>query len=98
MDFEFVFIFRHIYKKWVLSVDSKRRNTVILTGLTYTSSRKVVHDGCTKRGIFSHQKLNKNGLSLAHCALNRSFTVLQLLNLEIQLHANVKSVSVLGQW
>ena len=76
MDFEFVFIYRHIYRKWVLSVDSKCRNTVILTGLTYTSSRKVFHDGCAKRGIFSHQKFNKNRLSLAHCALNRSFTVL----------------------
>ena len=62
MDFEFVFIYRHIYRKWVLSVDSKCRNTVILTGLTYTS----------------HQKFNKNRLSLAHCALNRSFTVIEL--------------------
>ena len=75
MTFEFVFIYRHIYRKWVLLVDSKCRNTVILTGLTYTSSRKVFHDGCAKRGIFSHQILNKNRLSLAHCALNRSFTV-----------------------
>ena len=62
----------------MLLVDSKRWNTVILAGLTYTSSRKVVHDGCAKSGIFSHQKLNKNGLSLAHCALNRSFTVTSL--------------------
>ena len=75
MDFEFVFIYRHIYRKLVLSVDSKCRNTVILTGLTYTSSQKVFHNGCAKRGIFSHQKFNKNRLSLAHCALNRSFTV-----------------------
>ena len=78
MDFEFVFIYRHIYRKWVLSVDSKCRNTVILTGLTYTSSRKVFHNGCAKREIFSHQKFNKNRLSLAHCALNRSFTVSKL--------------------
>ena len=60
----------------MLSVHSKFRNTVILTGLTYTSSRKGFHDGCAKRGIFSHQKLNKNRLSLAHCALNRSFAVI----------------------
>ena len=46
------------------------------TGLTETSSRKVCHDGCAKRGIFSQQILNKNRLCLAHCALNRSFTVL----------------------
>ena len=37
---------------------------------------EVFHDGCAKRGIFSHQILNKNSLSLAHCALNRSFTVI----------------------
>ena len=55
-------------------VDSKCGNTIILTGLTYTQSRKVFHDGCTKRGTFFHQILNKNSLSLAHCALNRSFT------------------------
>ena len=64
------------YRKWVFLVDSKCRNTVILTGLTYTSSRKVFHDGCAKRGFFPHQIWNKNSLSLAHCALNRSFTVL----------------------
>ena len=52
MIFEFVFIYRHIYRKWVFLVDSKCRNTVILTGLTYTSSWKVFHDGCAKRGIF----------------------------------------------
>ena len=75
MNFAFVYIYRHIFRKWVSLVDSKCRNTVILTGLTYTSSRKVFHDGCTKRGIFSQQILNKNSLSLAHCALNRSFTV-----------------------
>ena len=46
-------------------------------GSTYTSSRKVFHYGCAKRGIFLHQILNKNRLCLAHCALNRSFTVLQ---------------------
>ena len=46
------------------------------TGLTETSSRKVFHDGCAKRDIFSQQILNKNRLCLAHCALNRSFTVL----------------------
>ena len=71
------FIYRHIYRKWVLLVDSKCRNTVILVnaGLTYTSSRKGFHDGCAKRGFFPHQKLKKNRLSLAHCALNRSFTV-----------------------
>ena len=62
----------------MLSVDSKCRNTVILTGLTSTSSRKGFHDGCAKRGFFSHQKLNKNRLSLAHYALNRSFTVFHL--------------------
>ena len=45
------------------------------TGLTETSSRKVFHDGCAKRDIFSQQTLNKNRLCLAHCALNRSFTV-----------------------
>ena len=77
MDFEFVYIYRHIYRKWVFLVDTKCRNTVILTGLTYTSSRKVFHDGCAKRGIFSHQILNKNRLSLAHCALNRSFMVFE---------------------
>ena len=71
----FVFIYRHIYRKWVFLVDSICQNTVIFTGLTYTSSRKVFHDGCAKRGIFFHQILNKNSLSLAHCALNRSFTV-----------------------
>ena len=75
MNFAFVYIYRHIYRKWVSLVDSKCRNTVILTGLPYTSSRKVFHDGCAKRGIFSQQMLNKNSLSLAHCALNRSFTV-----------------------
>ena len=75
MNFAFVYIYRHIYRKWVCLVDSKCRNTVILTGLTYTSSRKVFHDGCAKRGIFSQQILNKNSLSLVHCALNRSFTV-----------------------
>ena len=52
MTFEFVFIYHHIYGKWVLLVDSKCRNTVILTGLTYTSSRKVFHDGCAKREFF----------------------------------------------
>ena len=75
MNFAFVYIYRHIYRKWVSLVDSKCRNTVILTGLTYASSRKVFHDGCAKRGIFSQQILNKNSLSLVHCALNRSFTV-----------------------
>ena len=45
------------------------------TGLTEISSRKVFHDGCAKRDIFSQQILNKNRLCLAHCALNRSFTV-----------------------
>ena len=45
------------------------------TGLAETSSRKVFHDGCAKRDIFSQQILNKNRLCLAHCALNRSFTV-----------------------
>ena len=49
------------------------------TGLTETSSRKVFHDGCAKRDIFSQQILNKNRLCLAHCALNRSFTVTRLL-------------------
>ena len=77
MTFEFVFIYRHIYRKSVFLVDSKCRNTVILTGLTYTSSRKVFYDGCAKGGIFSHQILNKNSLSLAHCALNRTFTIFQ---------------------
>ena len=48
------------------------------TGLTYTSSRKVFHDGCAKRDIFSQQILNRNRLCLAHCALNRSFTVFTL--------------------
>ena len=51
------------------------------TGLTETSSRKVFHDGCAKRDIFSQQILNKNRLCLAHCALNRSFTV-SVLNTE----------------
>ena len=45
------------------------------TGLTEISSRKVFHDGCAKRDIFPQQILNKNRLCLAHCALNRSFTV-----------------------
>ena len=31
--------------------------------------------GALKRGTFSHQILNKNSLSLAHCVLNRSFMV-----------------------
>ena len=75
MNFEFVYIYRHIYRKWVFLADTKCRNTVILTGLTYTSSRKVYYDGCAKRGTFSYQILNKNSLSLAHCVLNRSFTV-----------------------
>ena len=78
MNFAFVYIYHNIYRKWVSLVDSKCRNTVILTGLTYTSSWKVFRDGCAKRGIFSQQILNKNSLSLAHCALNRSFTVLYL--------------------
>ena len=52
MDFEFVYIYRHISRKWVFLVDSKCQNTVNLTGLTYTSSRKVLHDGCAKRGTF----------------------------------------------
>ena len=51
---------------------SKHRSS---TGLTETSSRKVCHGGCAKRDIFSLQILNKNRLCLAHCALNRSFTV-----------------------
>ena len=41
MHFEFVYVYHHIYWKWVLLVDSKCRNTVILTGLTYTLSQKV---------------------------------------------------------
>ena len=49
------------------------------TGLTEISSRKVFHDGCAKRDIFSQQILNKNGLCLAHCALNRSFTVVYFI-------------------
>ena len=64
MNFAFVYIYHHIYRKWVSLVDSICWNTVILTGLTYTSSRKVFHDGCAKRGIFSQQILNKNSLSL----------------------------------
>ena len=51
------------------------------TGLTEISSRKVFHDGCAKRDIFSQQILNKNRLCLAHCALNRSFTVSQNISL-----------------
>ena len=47
MPFEFVYVYRHIYKKWVLSVDSKCRNTVIFTGLTCTLSRKVVFKSLT---------------------------------------------------
>ena len=62
------------YRKWVFLVDSKCRNTVILTGLIHPGIR-VFHDGCAKRGTLFHQILNKNSLSLAHCALNRSFTV-----------------------
>ena len=31
MTFQFVYVYRHIYKKWVLLVDCKCRNTVILT-------------------------------------------------------------------
>ena len=31
--------------------------------------------GALKREFFSHQILNKNRLCLAHCALNKSFTV-----------------------
>ena len=57
MDFKFVYIYSHIYRKWVFLVDSKFRNTVIRTGLTYTSSWKVFHDGCAKRGFFSHQNI-----------------------------------------
>ena len=69
--FEFIFIYRHIYRKWVfLNVEHR-----FSTGLTETSSRKVFHDGCAKRDIFCQQILNKNRLCLAHCALNRSFTV-----------------------
>ena len=34
------------------------------------------HDGCAKRGTFPIKILNKNSLSLVHCALNRSFTVI----------------------
>ena len=75
MNFEFVYIYRHIYRKLVFLVDTKCRNTIILTGLTYTWSQKVFYDMCAKRGTFSHQILNKNSLSLAHCVLNRSFTV-----------------------
>ena len=52
MTFEFVLIYRHIYRKWVFLADSKFRNTVILTGLTYTSSRKVFHDGSAKGEFF----------------------------------------------
>ena len=52
MDFKFVFIYRHIYRKWVLSVDSKCRNTVILTGLTYTSPGKGFMMGALKGEIF----------------------------------------------
>ena len=50
------------------------------TGLTETSSWKVCHGGCAKRDIFSQQILNKNRLCLAHCALNRSFTVNVYIN------------------
>ena len=94
MTFEFVFIYRHLNRKWVFLVDSKCRNTVILIGLTYTSSWKVFHDGCAKRGIFSHQILNKNSLSLAHCALNRSFMV-NMSSLPI-IDKFLRSVVVLG--
>ena len=59
MNFEFVYVYRHIYRKWVFLVDAKCRNTIILTGLTYTSSRKVFHNGCAKRGTYSHQILIK---------------------------------------
>ena len=52
MTFEFVFIYRHIYRKWGLLVDSNCWNTFILTGLTYTLSRKMFYDGCAKKGIF----------------------------------------------
>ena len=71
MHFEFVYIYRHIYRKWVFLVDSKCRNTIILTGLTYTSSRKVFHE---------------NSFSLAHCALNTSFTVHHSLSLALRLY------------
>ena len=58
MNFEFCFIYRHIYRKWVFLVDTK-----------------CFMMGARKGGTFSHQILNKNSLSLVHCALNRSFTV-----------------------
>ena len=83
MNFAFVYIYRHIYRKWESLVDSKCRNTVILTGLTYTTSRKVFRDGCPTKEIFPQQILNKNSLSLAHCALNRSFTVRTYRNINI---------------
>ena len=75
MHFEFVYIYRHIYRKWLFLLDSKCWNTVILSGLTYTSSWKVFHDGRSKKGTFPIKILNKNSLSLAHCTLNRSYTV-----------------------
>ena len=87
MTFEFVYVYCHIYRKWVFLVDTKCRNTVILTGLTYTSSREVFHDGYAKGGTFFHQILNKNRLSLAHCALNRSFTVCHLESFSIILNS-----------
>ena len=36
------------------------------TGLTETSSRKVFHDGCAKRDIFSQQILNKGDVVSFH--------------------------------
>ena len=60
------------------------------TGLTETSSRKVFHDGCAKRDIFSQQILYKNRLCLAHCALNRSFTVCHAIEPQIISHLIVK--------
>ena len=41
MKFDFVYIYRHIYKKWLLLVDPKYQNTIIiLTGLTILYPRK----------------------------------------------------------
>ena len=53
-EFGFVYVYRHIYRKWVLLVGSKCRKHRYSYGLTNTSSRKVFHD------IFSYSGVKKS--------------------------------------
>ena len=58
---------------------SKCRNTVSLPDWPKFHPGKCFMMGALKGTFFSQQILNKNRLCLAHCALNRSFTVGEIL-------------------